>query len=360
MNILIMTGHPAQIHNFRLVKSILEEIGHRVFWMSTEKDISRYLLDYYKINYFSLVRPGKNLLSKLCYLLLNNYLCLRLIKKNKIDIVVSRAYPYAVLACAILDCPHIALSDTESSGIYGRMFTRFVTSFLTAKSYSRNLRKDQIRFDGNIELFYLHPNRFEPDAGIFDLLKIQNGEPYVIMRFVSWDAYHDKGLSGFTNANKIRAVKEFSRHASVFISAEKELPSELEPYRIKIPPERMHDALAHAKLFFGESATMASESAVLGTPGIYLDKVGRGYTDEEERYGLVFNYGNSIADQENAIAKGVDLLRNAGIKKVMSKNRERFLNDKIDMTAFMVWFIENYPQSFRIMKENPEYQYRFK
>ena len=30
-----------------------------------------------------------------------------------------------------------------------------------------------------------------------------------------------------------------------------------------IPPEKMHDALANASLFFGESATMASESAVL-------------------------------------------------------------------------------------------------
>ena len=36
------------------------------------------------------------------------------------------------------------------------------------------------------------------------------------------------------------------------------------------------------------------------------------------------------------------------------------LADKIDVTAFMVWFIENYPGSFRIMKEEPDYQYRFK
>lgn len=29
------------------------------------------------------------------------------------------------------------------------------------------------------------------------------------------------------------------------------------------------------------------------------------------------------------------------------------LSDKIDVTAFMVWFIENYPKSAKIMKENP-------
>ena len=33
---------------------------------------------------------------------------------------------------------------------------------------------------------------------------------------------------------------------------------------------------------------------------------------------------------------------------------------KIDITAFLVWFVENYPVSAKIMKENPDYQNRFK
>jgi len=36
------------------------------------------------------------------------------------------------------------------------------------------------------------------------------------------------------------------------------------------------------------------------------------------------------------------------------------LNDKIDVTGFMVWFVENYPESKRIMLANPDYQFRFK
>jgi hypothetical protein len=36
------------------------------------------------------------------------------------------------------------------------------------------------------------------------------------------------------------------------------------------------------------------------------------------------------------------------------------LDDKIDVTAFMVWFIQDYPGSVTIMRENPEYQERFK
>ncbi len=35
-------------------------------------------------------------------------------------------------------------------------------------------------------------------------------------------------------------------------------------------------------------------------------------------------------------------------------------NDKIDVTTFLVWFVENYPQSVKVMKENPDYQHRSK
>jgi hypothetical protein len=360
MNILIVTGHPAQVHNFKLVKKELENNGHNVSWMATEKDISKYLLNRYNISYIPLQKPGKSFFSKVYYLLKNTLVCIKFIKEKKIDIIISRVSPYAALAGFLIKKQHIAFADTEASGIYDTIFTKFVSSFLTAKSFQRNLRGDQIRFPGNIELFYLHPKRFKPDDGILDLLGAGTDAPYSIMRFVSWDAYHDRGLSGFTDAKKIKAVKEFSRYAKVFISAEKELPSELEPYRVKIPFEKMHDALAFADLFFGESATMASESAVLGTPGVFLDKTGRGYTDEEEEYGLVFNFKNSLDDQDKAIAKGVELLTDPDIKSLVRERREKFLQDKIDLTAFVAWFIGNYPKSLEIMKNNPEFQQRFK
>lgn len=362
MNILFLTGHPAQVHNFKLLKNELERRGHNIYWIATNKDISKYLLDFYHIKYTIQKKPGKTFLSKVFVLISNSLKVFQFIRKNKIDIIVSRVSPYAALAGIFTNTYHLALADTESSGIYDSIFTKLVSTFLTAKSFQRTLRKDQIRFDANIELFYLHPNRFQPIAKekVAKLLDIQPDEPYVIMRFVSWDAYHDKGLQGFTDENKIKAVQAFSNYAKVFITAEKELPIALEPYKIQIPPEKMHDVLAHANLFFGESGTMASESAVLGTPAIYLDKVGRGYTDEEGKYELVFNFNNSVESQEKAIKKAMELLQNKDLAESMRQNRYNFLENRIDVTNFMVWFIENYPNSAETMKENPDYQYNFK
>jgi hypothetical protein len=362
MNILFVTGHPAQIHNFRVLKDELEKKGNKVFWFASDKDISKYLLDYYFIGHETLVKSGNSLSSKIAALFKNTFLIINCLRKNNINIAVSRVSPFVSLACFFSGTTHIALTDTETAGVYDFLFGKFVSALLTAKSFKKKLRSDQIRFDGNIELFYLHPNRFKPlhKNEVADLLGINENDSYIIMRFVSWDAYHDKGLSGFSDENKLKAVRKFSEYAKVFISSEKELIKELDTYRIKIPFEKMHDVLAHALLFFGESATMASESAVLGTPAVFLNRNWFGSTGEEEKYGLLFSFKDNLEEQNRAILKGLELLENPQLKYDMIEKRNQFLKDKIDVTAFFVWFIENYPESAKIMRENPEYQYEFK
>lgn len=156
---------------------------------------------------------------------------------------------------------------------------------------------------------------------------------------------------------KKKAAKELSKYARVFISSEGELPEDLKQYQIKIPPERMHDALAFATLFVGEGATMASECACLGTPAIYVNSLKVGYcTEQEKKYGLVFNYRNS----DGMLERAQELLRIPNLKQEWQKRRQRMLYDKIDVTAFMVWFIENYPDSVKIAKEDPNFQLRFR
>src|SRR5690606_3504588 len=181
------------------------------------------------------------------------------------------------------------------------------------------------------------PNYFTPDPGILDLLQIKAHEKYAIVRFVSWGAAHDFGHTGMSLANKIKVVKALSEHARVFITSEGELPADLEKHRIKIPFNKMHDAIYFSSLLFGESATMASEAAVLGTPSIFIDYDGRGYTDEEEsKYGIVFNFTESHADQQKAIEKALDLIRKEDAKTQFQQTRRQLLNDCVDTTQFMI------------------------
>jgi len=162
-------------------------------------------------------------------------------------------------------------------------------------------------------------------------------------------------------ANKRKAFTEFSRFGQVFISSEDKLPDDLEPFRLTNPPEQFHDLIASAALVYGESATVSSEACMLGVPAIYVDSAGRCYTRaEEEKYGMVFNFTESEEDQQRSIEKGVELLSTPGIREEWQKKRARLLADKIDVTALLVWFVENYPDSIRVMKENPRYQERFR
>ena len=65
-------------------------------------------------------------------------------------------------------------------------------------------------------------------------------------------------------------------------------------------------------------------------------------------------------DQEKAILKGTEILKDDTSKQKARELSNSMVRSKIDVTAFLSWFIENYPESFRIMKENPDYQERFR
>lgn len=57
-----------------------------------------------------------------------------------------------------------------------------------------------------------------------------------------------------------------------YISSEKKLPHDLQPFSLNIPLEKIYNALAYSDLSLGEGATMAAESNLLGTPAIYLNE----------------------------------------------------------------------------------------
>jgi predicted glycosyltransferase len=181
---------------------------------------------------------------------------------------------------------------------------------------------------------------------VLKTLGVDENDSYVVIRFVSRKSSHDVGSRGISLALKRHMVRSLSEHARVFISAEETLPDDLEPFRLRIAPWQMHDVLNYAQLYVGDSATMASEAAVLGVPAVFLDQRGRFYTDEEEKkYGLVFNFTLSEADIYKAIEKSVQLLSNPRLKADLAENRNRLLADHIDVTAFLVRFTLEFPQS---------------
>jgi predicted glycosyltransferase len=129
----------------------------------------------------------------------------------------------------------------------------------------------------------------------------------------------------------------------VFITSEGPLEREFEKYRIGVPPEKIHHLLYYATSYVGEGATMAVESAILGTPSIYISTLAGtmgNFSELEKKYGLIFNY----SDSESALAKIIELLNDPELKKTWSLKRAALLKDKVDVTEFMVKLIESLPE----------------
>ena len=178
-------------------------------------------------------------------------------------------------------------------------------------------------------------------------------------------------------------VNMLKPHGQIYITSERELESQFEPYRIRINPLDMHHVMAFASLYIGDSQTMAAEAGVLGTPFVrFNDFVGRiGYLRElEDTYELGYGIHASVLPSDSPIRRvdgtaqpsGVEQLyatvkrlvamlevvesrkSNAESSSVFASRREKMLRDKIDYAKFLTWFIENYPASAEQTKKNQE------
>lgn len=356
MKILIDIGHPAHIHYFKNCVKLLSEKGYDFLFVVRERDSTLELIKDLGFKYVSRGKGGGNIISKLLRLPLIDLKLYKIAKKFKPDMFLSFSSPYAAHVSWIMRKPHIAFDDTEHA-VFGHFLYRpFTDVVLSPSCYNTKLSKNQMLFNSYMELCYLHPNYFTPDTEIFKELNLVENSEYCILRFVSWDANHDVGQHGLTVNDKIRIVKELSAYCTVYISSEQKLPEQLLKYKLNIHPSRLHHVLYYANLYIGEGGTTASESVVLGTPAIYINTLNAGLFDDESKYGLLYH----ILDIDEVINKAKTILENSNSKMEYSKKKEIMLNDKIDPTAFILWFIENYPQSKGIMKEKPYYQNKFR
>ncbi|MBO8460073.1 MAG: DUF354 domain-containing protein [Bacteroidetes bacterium] len=363
MNILIDIGHPAHVHMFKHAAHELMQHGHKVLFTTRDKEFEIRLLKEERLSYISLGKKRKSLCGKIYNLIGFDYKVWKIARQWNADIFLSHGSITASHVAFIMGKPHIAFEDTFNFEQV-RLYKPFTKVILTS-DYRNPLTKEtkNISYAGYNALLYLHPKRFKPDKSVLQELGVSEDDKYVIIRFVAWNASHDMGHKGIAYENKIKAIQSFLPYAKVFISSEKELPQELEQYRIRIAPERMHDAMAFASLVFGESSTMVEEAAMLGVPSMYFNGTGILYTNQlDNKYGLCFDYLQTYENQLEAISKAVEILSvdKQAIVEEYALRRKKMLSEKIDVTAFLVWFVENYPKSVQIMKENPDYQYNFK
>ena len=100
-----------------------------------------------------------------------------------------------------------------------------------------------------------------------------------------------------------------------------------------------------ATMFVGDSQTMTSEAAILGTPALKCNSFAHKLSVPdmlEKKYGLCYAY--QPEEFEAMYEKAEELVKASGVKQIWHGRRERFLADSIDPTEWLVRFIENFPE----------------
>ena len=341
MRLLIDILHPAHVHFFRCFITEMQARGHEVRVTSRRKDVATNLLDAYGIPHqmLSVQKPGR---ARLALELLSRIRStMGIIRSYRPDAVLGLMGPAISVAGRLTGARTLVFYDNETTHRLNQAAALLADAWISPRGFLREYGAKHVRYDGYHETAYLHPNRFTPELDRLRRHGVDPEQPFSLLRFVAWESIHDGGETGFSLEGKRRAVKALSSLGRVYISSEKELPPEFESYRLSLPVEDIHHVLAFATVVAGESSTMASEAACLGTHAIFVSKSGRGVNDEqEERYQLVRNFNGGR--EAEALAYIEDLAKRdpAELKKEAQERRADMLRDTVDVTAFLVDYVE--------------------
>ena len=367
MNILIQLSHPAHFHLYKYVAKNLMADGHKVFILIKTKDILEDLLKQSGLPYCNILQEAhrKSKLGILWDMLVRDWRMLRFVKKNKIELLTGSTVEVAQVGWLIRKYRiNTGEDDMRVVPLVQKMGGPFMQTILSPMVCDNwKLEDKSVKYASYHELAYLHPNHFQPDKNVAERY-FPIDSPYFILRFANLSAHHDVGIHGIDTEIAQALIDLLQPHGRIFITSERELEPQFEPYRIKIHTLDMHHVMAFSTLYIGDSQTMAAESGVLGVPFVrYNDFVGRiGYLNElEDVYHL--GYGIKASEQGSADRMyGIvrDILVMPDRKQEWQARRQRMLSEKIDYAQFLTWFIENYPESKTIMQDNPDYQYRFR
>lgn len=361
MKILIDIGHPGHVHLFKETYRILKDKGFKVSVITKDIPVAKSLLEYYNIHYINIGSKKDSVFSKILIQFLFNLKTLFHIIKNKIDIGIGSSFTIAQISILTrMKSLNFDDDDDEVEPFFVKYAHPFSNIVLSPSSITRKTTKN-IPYKGTHELAYLHPKRFTPDINVIKRIGLKENEPYFVLRFVALKGHHDEGHKGINLDQKRELINYLKDFGKIFITSEKPIEDEFEEYRLPVPPEEIHSLLYYAKMFLGDSQTMTSEAAILGTPALKCNTFAGKLSvpnELEEKYALCYSY--QPVDFDKFLAKAKELLEDPNLEDIWQKRKDKFLSEKIDVTAFMVWFIENYPNSAIIMKENPDYQNKFK
>lgn len=331
--ILVDVCHPAHAHFFRHPIALWREQGCTVHVAARDKDVALPLMREFGIECTTLGRTGTGALSLMAELVRRDFALYRLARRVRAQAITAIGGIFAAHAAFAARIPSVVFYDTEIATMQNRLTYPLASVVAVPRCYRGWTPLSRTtRYAGYHELSYLHPDRFVPDRDRAVAAGVDPARPTYLVRLVAWTANHDFGDSGLSPDAVMALVERLGKNGHVVISSENPLPLELDALRFRGRVSDMHHLMAFCAGYFGESATMASECAVLGVPAVYAANSPRGYTDEQQsRYGLVHNVRELRSE---ALDAACDWLLAQDSDAIVEK-RDALLAESVDVAEFV-------------------------
>lgn len=347
MNILIDVNHPAQVHYFRNLYLELKE-KHKLIYTCKQVPLIERLLKAYGIPFVSYGKKTGSIYGKALSQIKYDIECIKLQKEHDIDIALGSSVSN-VHAAVFTKAISIATTDSDLAVL--PLATKFVyplaNYLMTPDSLSFQKYRNQICYPGYQELAYLHPKRFTPDPKILAECGLEIGDVFFVLRFTAFKAHHDVGMYGLSNQQKWDIIRLLEKCGRVLITSETDNP-EFHNYLMPIAPEKIHSLLYYASMLVCDSQTMTTEAALLGTPAFRCNTFAGKLTvieEIEKVYDLAYSYHPRHYDW--MIRKIQYLLDSGDYKDQWARKRQVLINEKIDVTKYWAWLLENAPESLQ-------------
>ena len=338
MKYIFELNHPKHYYQFKYIMSILEQRGHSIMVLARDKDVLLKVLQEEGVPYRVFGVHKESISGKVfsSFSIFRHYK--RIAKEFSPDVIVSKASLYGTLVAKMLGCKSFIFPDSEVVKLTNRVVAPMATWIVTPEPFTIDFGEKHLRIKGLFEDCYLSPEVLSIDDSYPQEHNLQC--PYAILRFVGWTANHDVNNNGFSLDEKIALADSISKYMTVYISSEKVLPPELAKYKLSTPAAQIHDVLANADLYIGDSQTMATEAALLGTPAIRSNSfVGENDMSNfkmlESKCGLLFN----IRDFQTVLTVATDLAKDSR-KAEWKKKREDYYESVGDTNRYIADLLE--------------------
>lgn len=333
-------NHPADFHFFKNLFSYFAAQGYSYRVMARDKECLHELLEAEGIPYLNRGKGSHSIAGKYMYAVYILGLTFIQVLRFRPGLTLSLSSPYLITVSRFLRIPTLTYDDTDFNPRLQPALKRANYIFSPA-NYPHSFHKYHFHIQTYKELSYLTSSFEEKED-------LKEG---VFFRITRSDSIHHSAGNRMEQSDLIQEINRISETFPTYLSSETKIDEVLSPNVIYPDTVNIHEDMQQCKVFWGNSATMATEAVILGIPAIFIGTEKFAYLMELEEHGLLHCF--TPDDMASSFSLLEKLLQQAGPGKSFSLSRAQLLKNKSSMTGLLIRFIENLPESAENFSEHP-------